>query len=169
MQASCAIVCHLLLGKVLMTSSTENCWTTLLSMFQLSNYVPLQAQLVSHAQSLGVEDNGTKDVLVERLHTLITTGTSPQVATVGRQVLPQPCNKLACIVIPYTCPTYTFCVEGETQNPWSHQAFKFALGSPQAQRTNTTFGPDLQIWCLRNRDTTLCVCVCVRVCMCVCV
>lgn len=53
-----------------------------------------QAQLVSHAQQMGMDDSGTKTDLVERLLTTLSTETVPQpsVQAHGRQVA-----LLACI------------------------------------------------------------------------
>lgn len=47
-----------------------------------------QAQLVSHAQQMGMDDSGTKNDLVERLLTTLSTETvaQPSVQAHGRQV-----------------------------------------------------------------------------------
>ena len=53
-----------------------------------------QAQLVSHAQQMGMDDSGTKNDLVERLLTTLSTEAvaQPFVQTNDRQVAPLACN-----------------------------------------------------------------------------
>ncbi len=58
----------------------------------------LQAQLVSHAQQMGVEDSGTKHVLVDRLHALVSTDLAAQSQVAdGRQVTVSQLLKTAAI------------------------------------------------------------------------
>ena len=53
-----------------------------------------QAQLVSHAQQMGMDDSGTKNDLVERLLNRLSTGAvaEPFVQANDRQVAPLACN-----------------------------------------------------------------------------